>query len=252
MLRIRLLAVLMLLLTACGGGGGGGGSTPVVASTCSNGATDFPTCTPPGTSTTASTLVSIEFGSSGRIDAVAGSASITVPLTLSEATTGLSARLISGPTFATLEGFNLKIDPGALPQVPATYPLVIAVTDQSNVERGRQTGSVEVSAVIAVSQSRELANGATVSIDAVGMTVSAPANAFQSGSAQIQMQRTVDAQGEASLELVLSEPNVVPLALNPTATSTLGSASRALVVGGRALASSAVTNASNLGSMRVE
>ena len=249
MLRIRLLAVLMLLLTACGGGGGG--STPVVASTCSNGATDFPTCTPPGTGT-ASTLVSIQFGSNGRIDAVAGSASITVPLTLSEATTGLSARLISGPSFATLEGFNLKIDLSALPQVPATYPLVVAVTDQSNVERGRQTGSVEVSAVIAVSQSRELANGATVSIDAVGMTVSAPANAFQSGSAQIQMQRTVDAQGEASLELVLSEPNVVPLALNPTATSTLGSASRALVVGGRALASSAVTNASNLGSMRVE
>ena len=46
MLRIRLLAVLMLLLSACGGGGES--STPIAVSTCSNGATDFPTCTPPG------------------------------------------------------------------------------------------------------------------------------------------------------------------------------------------------------------
>lgn len=39
-----------MALAACGGGGGGsstGGTTPPVSQTCTNGATDYPTCTPP-------------------------------------------------------------------------------------------------------------------------------------------------------------------------------------------------------------
>lgn len=50
--KISLLAMtLTMALTGCGGGGGGGssdsGTTPPVSQTCSNGGTDFPTCTPP-------------------------------------------------------------------------------------------------------------------------------------------------------------------------------------------------------------
>lgn len=43
-----LVAISSVILTACGGGGGGntGATTPVVK-TCTNGASDYPTCTPP-------------------------------------------------------------------------------------------------------------------------------------------------------------------------------------------------------------
>ena len=233
MLRICVPSMLLLLLTACGGGGGGSTVQPLITSTCSNGASDYPTCTSPAPVTTTAAAVTIQFGASGRIDAVAGSAPFNVPLSLSDATTGLTARLVSGPSFATLDGFSVKVDASALPQAPATYSLVVSLIDQNGIERGRQAGSIEISAVTAVSKQMMLVNGATISVDLVGLDVSAPANAFQSGSALIQIRSTVDAQGNPSVLLSLSEASAVPLQLSASNNVTLSGLTRSQALDSR-------------------
>ena len=193
-----------LLLGSCGGG-----SAPAQVES-----------QPSPPSAAALAPVPMQFGTNNRIDLIAGSAVVSVPVTANDDVTNMTLRMVEGPPFATIEGMALKIDVTAHPQEAKSYGVTLTLVDGNQKERGRQVGAIGVSAVSIATKELSLVNGGSVAFEPLGVTISAPSEAFTSGTAQVKLERILETDGTAALRISTSEPINVPLRISSLIVGT--------------------------------
>ena len=191
----------LLLIAGCGGGGGGGGGG--------------------GTGSTSALVaanqgVSLQFGTDNRITVVAGvgDAPVQVPVQVgTDDVTGLTIQLLSPRAGVSVDGFSIRVDPSQLSVNAASYSITIAVLSSDGFALGSASGTIDVLVRTQAPETAPLANSQSVPFTSLNVTIQAPAGAFASGSANVKVEKLVDASGATSYRITTSEPSLISLNL---------------------------------------